>query len=140
MEINNKMLRELVHDAKVEGELSEELAIAAMRIACRYMTSEKWSNLSFDDKNEVVSLFNLKFVRKWEKLNDRNPFSYITQMVNNTALDYIRKVTYRVNFFHVDKAPHIAVYQEHNFNDEPCYECEQDSCSGCLFEGKFMEA
>ena len=83
--ITREELADAVRDAQAKGELTEELAELAMRVAWQYLMREKFQGYSQQEKEDMLGDWAWIFVRRWDRIKaDGNPFSYITSMVTNS--------------------------------------------------------
>lgn len=91
MNIPPAELSALVVEARTQGKLTNKLAGVAMQIAAGYLL-RKCPNLQDCERQDIVGDFCVRLVEKWDGIDpERNGHSYLTQMANYAALDYLRK-------------------------------------------------
>lgn len=84
-------LKRLLRECHDKGYLTEEFAIEASLKACIYI-AKKDRTYCHQIKEEALSHFCYKLVRKWDNLDpDKSPFTYINQMAYTSLLDVYRK-------------------------------------------------
>ena len=74
----------------------EDMARMAMAVGQRYLGSRKWRKVRRVVKEDAFSGYLVKLVRLWPRINDRNPFAYLTAMVHSATVDEVRRERGRV--------------------------------------------
>ena len=49
-------------------------------------------------KDDAFSGYLVRLVKCWPRINDRNPFAYLTAMVHSATIDEVRKADARARF------------------------------------------
>ena len=84
-------LKRLLRECHDKGYLTEEFAVEANLKACIYL-AKKDKTYSHYLKQEAMSHFNYKLVRKWRGLDpNKSPFTYINRMIYTSLLDVYRR-------------------------------------------------
>ena len=89
--VTNAELRAELARCRAGGELTEDMARMAMAVGQRYLGARKWRKIRRVVKEDAFSGYLVKLVRLWPRINDRNPFAYLTAMVRSVTIDEVRK-------------------------------------------------
>lgn len=112
MQISNKdELNAAVVRAQARGIATEELASLSMRIAQKYLLTDKFKGYSEEEREDILGMWTIRFMRDWTKLDPtKNCFSYITRSVTLAWKDYARSTARRLRREHANAE--AAFYEE----------------------------
>ena len=94
--VTNAELRAELARCRLGGELTDDMARLAMAVGKRYLGARKWRTVRRVVKEGAFSGYLVKLVRLWPRINDRNPFAYLTAMVHSATVDEVRRERGRV--------------------------------------------
>ena len=93
--VTNAELRAELARCRTAGALTDDMARMAMAVGQRYLGAHKWRKIRRVVKEDAFSGYLVKLVRLWPRINDRNPFAYLTAMVHSATVDEVRKADAR---------------------------------------------
>ena len=94
--VTNAELRAELARCRLGGELTDDMARMAMAIGQGYLAARRWRRVRRVVKEDAFSGYLVRLVKCWPRINDRNPFAYLTAMVHSATLDEVRKESRRV--------------------------------------------
>lgn len=90
-----KLAKEMLIECLTLGHVTNEFAAMAMEVGRRVIYSDR--NVRLENKEDACSIYYVKFMKKWQKINPENNIkAYLSQMANNTLIDEKRK--FKTNF------------------------------------------
>ena len=96
--VTNAELRAELARCRLGGELTDDMARMAMAIGQGYLAARRWRRVRRVVKEDAFSGYLVRLVKCWPRINDRNPFAYLTAMVRSATIDEVRKADARARF------------------------------------------